>query len=57
MNPPNQKPDAQRLEELKKKHGIDEIIADRHHLPKRYVEKDLDPRIVKLILDFLGVRP
>lgn len=56
MTPPNDKPDAEKMEELKKKYRIDEIIADRHGLPKPYVEKDLDPRIVKLMLDFLGSR-
>ena len=54
MSPRNDKLDAQKMEELKKKYKIDEIIADRHDLPKPYVEKDLDPRIVKLMLDFLG---
>ena len=44
----------QQLEELKRKYGIDELIAERYDLPKDRVERDFDPRLVKLIQEYLG---
>lgn len=52
----DQKPEEARMEALKRKHGIDEIVAERYHLSKQQVEKDLDPRIVRLMLEFLNRR-
>jgi ABC-type microcin C transport system permease subunit YejB len=44
----------EQLEELKRKFGIDERIAERYDLPKDRVERDFDPRLVKLIRQYLG---
>jgi hypothetical protein len=43
----------EQVEILKRKYGIDERIAEKYDIPMGRVEKDFDPRIVKLILAFL----
>lgn len=43
----------ERLEELKQKYGIDDRIAEKYDLPRNRVERDFDPRLVKLIQHFL----
>lgn len=47
----------QQLEELKRKYGIDERIAERYGVPKDRVEKDFDPRLRRLILQYLSQNP
>jgi hypothetical protein len=48
--------DEAKLEELKRKLEIDEKVAAKYGLSKWQVEKDLDPRLVKLLLEFLNRR-
>ena len=43
----------EQMEELKRKFGIDERIAERYDLPKDRVERDFDPRLVKLIRQYI----
>lgn len=50
QSPPD---DERQLEELKKRRGFDEKIAEKYEVPVHRVEADFDPRIVKLISDFL----
>lgn len=50
----SQQLNEQQLEELKRKYGIDERIAERYDVPKDRVERDFDPRLVKLIQQYLG---
>jgi hypothetical protein len=56
MSGPQQLSEHQ-LEELKRKYGIDERIAERYDLSKDRVERDFDPRLRKLILQYLGQNP
>jgi hypothetical protein len=45
-----------KLEALKAKLGIDQQIAERWDKPEHVVKDDFDPRLVKLILDYLQTR-
>jgi len=49
----NQQLDERQLEELKKRYGIDERIAERYDLPEDRVKEDFDPRFVRLVLRYL----
>jgi hypothetical protein len=42
------------LEEVKKKRGLDAKIAEKHGIPAHKVERELDPRLRKLILKYLN---
>ena len=44
--------DAAKVERLKKELVIDETVAEKYNRPIPVIEKSLDPRLVKLILDF-----
>jgi len=52
MNQPQQV-DERMIEELKRKREIDKQIARSTKSPEHKIEKELDPRLVRLILKFL----
>lgn len=49
-------PDKDQLERLKKKYGIDEIVAKRYDVPKEMVTKKFNPRLVRILLKYLTVK-
>ena len=46
--------DEKQIEEIKKKRNFDEILSKKFNIPVHKVERELDPRLVRLFLQLLS---